>query len=153
MKIIILSVGKPKEKNFSALADKYFRRIGPYVKVGLEYVSEAKDTDPARKVEREGRDILRKIRERDFVVTLDERGRETDSVSFAEWFSETVNGTDGRIVFVIGGSYGLSGEVKNRGDHSLSLSEMTMPHELCHVFLLEQLYRACTILKGVEYHH
>jgi 23S rRNA pseudoU1915 N3-methylase RlmH len=59
MKIIILSVGKPKEKNFSALADKYFRRIGPYVKLGLEFVSEAKDTDPARKVEREGRDILR----------------------------------------------------------------------------------------------
>ena len=64
-----------------------------------------------------------------------------------------LDGSDGRIVFVIGGAFGLSGEVRDRANHLLSLSKMTMPHELCRVFLLEQVYRACTILRGVDYHH
>ena len=153
MKIIILSVGKTKDDHFSALADRYFQRMSPFMKVGLEVAPESKDGNTARKVEREGKEILKKIRERDFVVVLDEGGGETDSLSFARWLSEMLDGSDGRIVFVIGGAFGLSGEVRDRANHLLSLSKMTMPHELCRVFLLEQVYRACTILRGVDYHH
>jgi len=123
------------------------------MKVGLEVAPESKDGNTARKVEREGKEILKKIRERDYVVILDEGGGGTDSLSFARWLSERLDGSDGRIVFVIGGAFGLSGEVRDRANHSLSLSRMTMPHELCRVFLLEQVYRACTILRGVDYHH
>jgi 23S rRNA (pseudouridine1915-N3)-methyltransferase len=153
MKIIILSVGKTRDGHLAALADRYFQRISPFLKAGLEIAPESKDGNAARKVEREGKEILKKIRERDFVVVLDEGGGETDSLSFARWLSEMLDGTDGRIVFVIGGAFGLSGEVRDRANHLLSLSKMTMPHELCRVFLLEQVYRACTILRGVDYHH
>jgi 23S rRNA (pseudouridine1915-N3)-methyltransferase len=153
MKIIILSVGKTKDGHFAALADRYFQRMSPFMKVGLEFAPESKDGNAARKMEREGKEILKKIRERDFVVILDEGGKETDSLSFAGWLSAKLDETGGRVVFVIGGAFGLAGEVRERADHSLSLSRMTMPHELCRVFLMEQLYRACTILRGVDYHH
>ncbi|MBL3539261.1 23S rRNA (pseudouridine(1915)-N(3))-methyltransferase RlmH [Aminivibrio sp.] len=153
MKIIILSVGKTRDGHFAALADRYFERISPFLKAGIEVAPESKDGNAARKVEREGKEILKKIRERDYVVILDEGGEETDSFSFARWLSAKLDESGGRIVFVIGGAFGLAGEVKERADHSLSLSKMTMPHELCRVFLAEQLYRACTILRGVDYSH
>lgn len=153
MKIIILSVGKAKDGHCAALADRYFQRTAPFLKVGLESAPESKDGNAARKVEREGKEILKKIRERDFVVVLDEGGGETDSLSFARWLSARLDDSEGRIVFVIGGAFGLAGEVRDRADHSLSLSKMTMPHELCLVFLAEQIYRTCTILRGVDYHH
>lgn len=153
MKIIILSVGKPKNVNFSALAEHYVKRLRPFVKIGMEYAPEERGSNSLRKVQREGQEILKKFRERDYVVLLENKGWETDSCVFADWVSGRLDGVDGRIVFVIGGAFGLSGDVKLRGHCTLSLSKMTMPHELCHVFLLEQLYRAFTILHGVEYHH
>ncbi len=97
MKIIILSVGKTRDGHLAALADRYFQRISPFLKAGLEIAPESKDGNAARKVEREGKEILKKIRERDFVVVLDEGGGETDSLSFARWLSEMLDGTDGRI--------------------------------------------------------
>lgn len=153
MKIIILSVGKPKNRHSASMGRDYLQRIEAFYKAGLLFSPEGKDPLPARRIEREGREILKMIRERDFLIALDERGEERDSPSFAGWLSEKLRQTEGRIVFVIGGAFGLSGEVKERADHLLSLSKMTAPHELCHVFILEQIYRACTIIKGIKYHH
>lgn len=153
MKVIILSVGKPRNRHSASMGRDYLQRIGAFYKVGLLFAPECKDPQEARKVEREGREILKMVRERDFLVALDERGDERDSLSFAKWFSEKLHQTDGRMVFALGGAFGLSDEVKERADCLLSLSKMTMPHELCHVFILEQIYRACTIIKGVNYHH
>ena len=153
MKIIILSVGKPKDRNVSLLADHYLKRLRFFVPAILENVPEAKDILPSRKIEREGSSLLKAVKERDFLVTLEERGECFDSPMFAEWFRSSVEKTSGRVVLTIGGSFGLSEELRRRSNFSLSLSPMTMPHELCLVFLLEQMYRAFTIMHGVEYHH
>ncbi len=153
MKIIILSVGRPRDAHLAALSRRFFQRMSPFQKVDMEFAPESKDPNAGRKVEREGREILKKLRERDFVVMLDNGGTETDSVSFARWLAAKLEGADGRIVFVIGGAFGLAPQVRERANHSLSLSKMTMPHELCHVLLLEQIYRACTINRGIDYHH
>lgn len=153
MKIIILSVGKPKDVHVVSLAEHYFKRLRSFVPVVLESVPEAKDPLPSKKVEREGVALLKNLRERDFMVTLEERGKCFDSREFAEWVQASVERTPGRVVLAIGGAFGLSEDVRRRSDFSLSLSPMTMPHELCLVFLMEQLYRAFTLIRGVEYHH
>ena len=153
MKIIILSVGKPKDVHVVSLAEHYFKRLRSFVPVVLENVPEAKDPLPSRKVEREGASILKILRERDFLVTLEERGECFPSLQFAEWVKASVEHAPGRVVLAIGGAFGLAEEVRRRSNFSLSLSPMTMPHELALVFLLEQLYRAFTLIRGVEYHH
>jgi 23S rRNA (pseudouridine1915-N3)-methyltransferase len=153
MKIIILSVGKAKDPRVALMADRYLKRLRTFVPATLESVPEAKDPSPSRKVEKEGRGILKAVRERDYLVTLEERGEAFDSPGFSEWISSRIESAPGRVLLVLGGAFGLSEEVRQRSDFALSLSPMTMPHELCLVLLLEQLYRAFTILRGVEYHH
>ncbi len=153
MKIIILSVGKAKDDQAAMMADRYFKRLRAFVSVTMETVPEAKDSLPLRKMEKEGGALLKTLRERDFVVTLEERGERFDSQAFSGWLQSILEGTPGRVVMVIGGAFGLSEEIRRRSDFTLSLSPMTMPHELCLVVLLEQVYRAFTIMRGVEYHH
>ncbi|HCL79459.1 MAG TPA: toluene tolerance protein [Synergistaceae bacterium] len=153
MKISILSVGRPRNTHCASLAEGYLRWIQPFFPAELQWVPEGKDPSPARRVEREGQDILKRIRERDYAIVLDERGSQYDSPSFAQWFSGRLSGAEGRVVLVVGGGFGLDGSVRQRGDALLSLSCMTLPHELCLVVLLEQIYRACTLIRGIEYHH
>ena len=107
-------------------------------------------TDQVR--QKEGENILRKLSPSDFLVLLDDKGKEFDSVAFAaqleKWQLQTKS-----IVFVIGGAYGFSDEVYHRAQAKLSLSRMTFSHQLVRVIFLEQIYRAFTILKGEPYHH
>ena len=102
--------------------------------------------------EKEGKLLLKRLKSGDFMILLDERGKEYYSISFAEY----LNGLEGRVnhlLFVIGGPYGFSEEVYARADAKLSLSKMTFSHQLVRVIFMEQLYRAFTILKGEPYHH
>jgi len=102
--------------------------------------------------DKEGEMIIKRIRTGDYVILLDERGEECNSVSFAEY----LNGLESKVnqvLFVIGGPYGFSQQVYDRSDTKLSLSKMTFSHQLVRVIFLEQLYRAFTILKGEPYHH
>ena len=153
MKIIILSVGKAKDEQAAMMADRYLKRLRAFVPVAMETVPEAKDALPSKKMEREGSALLKTLRERDFVVTLEESGERFDSQAFSGWLQASMEGTPGRVVMVVGGAFGLAEEIRRRSDFALSLSPMTMPHELCLVVLLEQVYRAFTIIRGVEYHH
>ena len=153
MKIIILSVGKPRDIHLSALADRYILRSRAFLSLGLEFVPESKDRDKSRRIEREGEELLKRVQNRDFIVLLEEGGVERDSPAFARWLGELIDGSPGRIVFIVGGPFGLSPEVRARGDTSLSLSKMTLPHEFCPALLAEQIYRSFTILRGGEYHH
>ena len=153
MKIIILSVGKTKDIHLSALAERYIKRTRSFLTLGQEFVPEAKDRDRNRKIEREGEELLKRVQSRDFVVTLEEDGEERDSSAFARWLGELIDGTPGRILFIVGGAFGLSQRVCARRDASVSLSKMTLPHEFCPVLLTEQIYRSFTILRGGEYHH
>jgi len=149
MKIVILAVGKPKDKNIALLSGMYIERIVPKGLVAVEFVDAAKDGD----IEKEGASILKRLRERDTIVLLDEHGKMYDSVEFSSFISEELGITGGRLVFVIGGAFGLSGDVRRRADAIISISKMTIPHELCLLFLSEQLYRAFSIIAGTDYHH
>jgi len=149
MKLVILAVGRPKDKNIALLVSMYIERIVPRGLVGVEFVEPAKDGD----IEKEGISILKRLRERDTVVLLDERGKMYDSVGFADYISKSLGVSEGRLVFVIGGAFGLSLSVKERAENIISLSKMTMPHEMCLLFLSEQLYRAFSIIWGTDYHH
>ena len=149
MKLVVLSVGKPKDKNVEQLAGMFIGRIIPKGLVELEFVESARDGN----IEKEGTSILKRLRERDTVILLDEHGKMYDSIEFSGYISKLLSITEGRLVFVIGGAYGLSRDVRKRAEEIISLSKMTFPHELCLLFLSEQLYRAFSIIAGTDYHH
>lgn len=151
MKILILTVGRLKDKRMSSLAGEYLARIRPGL-VSVESVPDRRGA-PEERVEREGQDILYKLRPRDRLILLSEDGGAYGSEAFAALLSRELETASGRIVMSIGGPWGVSGAVKARADLSLSLSPMTFPHELCFIFLTEQLYRAFSILQGANYHH
>ena len=102
--------------------------------------------------EREGKLILAKLQSSDHVVLLDEHGKDFRSVEFARWI-EQKNASVRRLVFVIGGPYGFSEAVYSRANEKISLSKMTFSHQMVRLVFVEQIYRACTIIKGEPYHH
>lgn len=132
----------------------YTRRLAASLKVALVEVPAGQRSsrgDPAHALQTEGQRILALIKPQEFVVALDERGREMNTRELASWLSGRMN--DGRdLALVIGGPDGLSPELLGRADQKLSLSKLTLPHPLVRVVLAEQLYRAHTVLSGHPYH-
>lgn len=153
MKILILTVGRPKDESIVTLARGYLARVRPTGLVGVEHVPDASGRSPTDAMEREGREILRRVSSRDRAILLREDGRQWDSPAFASLLSVEMERTPGRVVLIIGGPWGTSDAVEARADVILSLSLMTFPHEMCFLFLAEQIYRATTILQGTGYHH
>ena len=148
-------VGKTTDKHFQAGIDDYVERIGHYMPFELSIVPELKNTkslteDQQKKAE--GDLILRQLQPSDTVVLLDEHGKELRSIEFAQWLENKRN-TARRLVFVVGGPYGFSSEVYARSNEQLSLSKMTFSHQMIRLVFTEQVYRACTIIKGEPYHH
>lgn len=155
MKTILLLVGKTTNKHFTACIDDYVSRIGHYMPFELQTVPELKNTknlSQSQQKEREGELILRQIQESDHVVLLDEHGREYRSIEFADWLQRRSQ-TARRLLFVVGGPYGFSDAVYKRANERISLSKMTFSHQMVRLIFTEQIYRACTIIKGEPYHH
>lgn len=155
MKTLLMLVGKTTDKHFQAGIDDYVERIGHYMPFELSVVPELKNTkslteDQQKKAE--GDLILRQLQPSDTVVLLDEHGKELRSIEFAQWLENKRN-TARRLVFVVGGPYGFSKEVYARANEQLSLSKMTFSHQMIRLVFTEQVYRACTIIKGEPYHH
>ena len=148
MNIRILCVGKLKETYWSDAVAEYKKRLSAYCSLTVEEVKE----NPREDLSEEGEALLRRIRPEDYVILLDVAGRALDSEGLAAMMGRL--GLEGRsqLVFVIGGSAGLSPEVKARGDFALSFSTMTFPHQMMRVILLEQIYRGFKILRGEKYH-
>ncbi len=156
MKIALLQAGKTYDKNMSEIASLYSSRISKYYTFETVTLPELKDTKnmPVNEQKiKEGKKILRNVFPDDFVVVLDERGREMRTVELASWLDKLFMMPKKRIVFVIGGPWGISEEAYERADYRLSLSRMTFPHQLVRLLFLEQIYRAITIIKGEPYHH
>ena len=155
MKSLLLLIGKITNKHVSCCIDDYVDRIGHYMPFEIQVLPELKNTKnmsiPQQK-EREGELLLNKIQEGDYVVLLDEHGQELRSVEFARWLEKRQQ-SGRRLVFVIGGAYGFSAAVYQRANEKLSLSKMTFSHQLVRLIFAEQIYRACTIIKGEPYHH
>ena len=155
MKTELILVSKTTDKHLTAGIDDYVSRICHYLPFAITVIPELKNTknmtEEQQKV-REGELILQKIQPSDTVVLLDEHGKEFRSIEFADWLQKKQN-TARRLVFVIGGPYGFSESIYKRADEQLSLSKMTFSHQMVRLLFVEQIYRACTIIKGEPYHH
>lgn len=158
MEINIISVGKIKEDYFKKAIEEYEKRLKAYCRVNfieLKDESEGKnlsDKDIDIILDREGKRILEKIKERSFIIVLDILGRSIDSVEFSKKINDIMLDGISSIDFIIGGSLGISQEVKDKANYSLSFSKFTFPHKLMKVILMEQIYRAFTIINNKTYH-
>lgn len=157
LSIRVICVGKLKEKYWESACGEYLKRLGGYCSPAVVEIKEsrlpanASSADEQNVMEKEGRDILAKIEQGDYVIAMDIQGRELDSPGIAKRISE-IAFDHSRIDFIIGGSLGLSDEVKRRADMKLSYGRITLPHQLARVVLLEQIYRAFKINAGETYH-
>lgn len=155
MKTELILVGKTVNKHLIALFNDYTERITHYLPFEVRVIPDLKNTKnltQSQQKEREGEQILKCLQSSDTVVLLDEHGKEFRSIELAQWL-EHKEATARKLVLVIGGPYGFSESVYQRADGKISLSKMTFSHQMVRVILAEQLYRACTIIKGEPYHH
>ncbi len=158
MNIRIICVGKIKEAYFSGAIKEYSKRLGRYTKLEIIEVPDEKTPEGASEHEEnlikeiEGRKLLAKIKDSDYVITLAIKGKKHTSESFSKSLSQLMNTGKSTIDFVIGGSLGTSDEILKRSDATISFSDMTFPHQLMRVILLEQIYRAFRIMKNEPYH-
>ena len=158
MKITILTVGKIKEKFYREAIEEYTKRLSRYSRVEIVEVTDEKTPDRASEAEeklikeKEGERLLRYVKDTDYVCALAIEGRQLDSVELSGKLEALGVGGVSSIVFVIGGSLGLSEQVLRRADYKLSFSKMTFPHQLMRVILLEQIYRSFRIMHGEPYH-
>jgi 23S rRNA (pseudouridine1915-N3)-methyltransferase len=148
MKFRFIWIGKTKDKNWRALQEEYLQRLSHFVKCEI---TEIKDSASFETKEIESKRILENLNQKSFVCLLDVKGRSISSHNLAEEIEKWQNRGLKEIVFVIGGAEGVSSEVVERASYSLSLSFLTLTHEMARVVLLEQLYRAYTIIKGFPY--
>lgn len=157
MNMALVCMGRLKEKYWRDAAAEYEKRLsrfGKWETIELPDLSEPTHSSPAIEEQirkKEGEAILSKLRDGDIVVCLCIEGRQMDSMQLSEKLTE-LTGTGRRVVFVIGGSLGLSGDVVRRAQLKLSFSPMTFPHQLARVMLLEQVYRGMKIAAGERYH-
>lgn len=155
MKTELILVGKTVDKHLTALLDDYAGRIVHYMPFDVHVIPELKNTKSLteeQQKEREGELILKLVQPSDTVVLLDEHGKEYRSIELAAWLQRQ-QATTRRLIFVIGGPYGFSPAVYQRANDKVSLSRMTFSHQMVRVIFTEQIYRACTIIKGEPYHH
>ena len=153
MNINIIAVGRIREKYIKEGIDEFLKRIQPYSSIKVTEI-EAENLKHAgnRAIETEGDKILNQISDNAFVAVMEVKGKEFSSEGFAGQINEINLEGYNQLVFIIGGALGLSQRVKNRGNLLLSMSRMTMPHQLTRLFLTEQIYRAFKILNNEPYH-
>ena len=153
----ILTIGRLREPYLAEAQKEYLKRLKPYLNLDVFELNDFPCPDNASPAEeeqvrqREGLQIMKSIRPKSYLVTLDRRGNEMSSPELAKFIQERMNGAE-PLVFVIGGSLGLSEEVIKSAQLSWSFSKLTFPHQLFRVMLLEQIYRACKINRNEPYH-
>lgn len=152
--IRLLSVGKFKADWWKRAAEDYGSRIARFAPFEEKLAPDgAAALPPEKRMQVEGERLLALLEPRDWVIVLDERGRSYASEAFARHLARLLDDPGARPCFVVGGAWGLSPAVKAVARETMSLGPMTLPHELARVVLLEQVYRAMTILRGMPYHH
>ena len=156
MKIGLLLTGKTTEKYVAKGVEIYSARIKKYSGFEIITLPDIKNTRNMPEQEqklKESKKITESFRKGDYIVLLDEKGKEFRTVEFAEWLVNRMMQPYKRILFVVGGPWGFSEEVYKIADMKISLSKMTFPHQMIRLLFTEQLYRAFTIMKGEPYHH
>lgn len=147
MKVVIISVGKEKDDVFDEALRHFRLRVLHYMPVEWVYI------DHQATKEKESEKIMATLKKEDYVVLLDEKGKDMKSEALADMIANRMVDSVRRMVFVIGGAYGVSASVEERAQYVWKLSSLVFPHMLVRVILLEQLYRAMTIIQGEKYHH
>lgn len=156
MNIDLIVVGKTDSDAVQEIVTMYQKRVNFYTKftiITLPDLKNTKNISAASQKKQEGELIMRQLADSDYVVLLDERGKEYKSMEFAAWLQKRMNGSVRRLALIIGGPYGFSEEIYQRSNDSLSLSKMTFSHQIIRAIFAEQIYRAFTILNNEPYHH
>ena len=156
MKISFWSIGKNNEAYIKPGVEEFTERISRYFKVEWNIIPVPKNAASLSEMDlkkKEGETILAWLSKEDYLVALDEGGKQFASEDLATFLQAKANDNVKQIVFLIGGAFGLSNAVLKRANYKWSLSELTFPHQLVRLILAEQVYRACTILKNEKYHH
>lgn len=156
MQIKLIAIGKTDNKAIISLIEEYSKRLNFYIKFEFEVIPDLKNTKSLSEVlqkEKEGELILKNIIPSDEIVLLDERGKSYSSMDFSEFLQKKMNAGLKQLIFIIGGPYGFSDEVYARANGKVSISKMTLSHQMIRPFFIEQLYRGFTILRNEPYHH
>ena len=156
MKIKLLAIGKTDDKNLSALIQTYQNRLQHYIKFEFEIIPDlknAKNLSEAQQKEKEGELLLNKLQPTDQVLLLDDKGKDFTSMEFSKFLQKKMNSGIKTLLLIIGGPYGFSEAVYKKAQGKVSFSKMTFSHQMIRVFVVEQIYRAFTILKNEPYHH
>ena len=156
MKIKLLAIGKTDDKDLNNLIQNYQNRLKHYIKFELQIIPDLKNVknlSQEQQKEKEGELILKQLQPTDVLILLDEKGKEFRSIEFSKYLQKKMNSGIKQLVFVIGGPYGFSSTVYSKSQGKVSFSKMTFSHQMIRLFIVEQVYRAFTILKNEPYHH
>jgi len=156
MNIKVLAIGKTDSKPLQTLISEYEKRLKHYVGFKLVAIPDIKNVKNLSEVQqkvKEGELILKKLAPTDILVLLDENGKHYSSVDFSKYLQKRMNSGIKQLVFVIGGPYGFSDAIYEKASGKISLSKMTFSHQMVRLFVVEQVYRAFTILRNEPYHH
>ncbi len=156
MKIQLISVGKPHDADLKASIDDFSSRIKKYFPADWQIIPTPKNAATLSEIDlkkAEATSILAQIQKEDFLVLLDERGKQLSSTELATFIQQRANESCKRIVILIGGAFGVDETVKQRANYIWSLSKLVFPHMMVRLILAEQVYRACSILRNEKYHH
>ena len=156
MKLHVVFTGRTTGKLFQEAISDYQRRLGHYLPFSIEELPDLKNVSSLseeQQKEREADQLFDRLQPGDVLVLLDEKGREFTSRQFSAFVEQKMQTVSKRLVFLIGGPYGFSPRVYAAAQDKISLSKMTFSHQMVRLFLIEQIYRACTIIQGEPYHH
>lgn len=156
MKIILLAVGKTVDKSMASAIENYVTRIKHYTPFEFKILPDIKinkNMNADKQKQLEGKLFISHVQPGDRVVLLDERGKEYTSIGFSTYIASYLSTLQRNLIFIIGGPYGFSEELYDKAHEKISLSKMTLTHEMVRLFFTEQIYRAFTIMRGEPYHH
>ncbi|HEY8396677.1 MAG TPA: 23S rRNA (pseudouridine(1915)-N(3))-methyltransferase RlmH [Flavihumibacter sp.] len=153
MKICLVSIGKQQDASTREALQDFTGRITRYFPCEWKIIAPSRLTDPAAIKKQESQSILQSLQSDDFLVLLDERGKNISSPELANLVQRAANESRKQLVFLIGGAYGVDDSVTARANFVWSLSKLVFPHQIVRLILAEQVYRACTILRNEKYHH
>jgi 23S rRNA (pseudouridine1915-N3)-methyltransferase len=156
MKILLWSIGKPHDKDLKAAIEQFTQRCNNYFQVEWQIISPPKNAGLMSEADlkrKEGETILQLLEKSDYLVALDERGKQLSSEGLAGFIGSRANESTRRLIFLIGGAYGIDEAVLKAAQLKWSLSSLTFPHQLVRLILAEQLYRAFSIMRNEKYHH
>ena len=156
MQVRLIVVGKTVKKYLIEGEEEYHKRLKHYIRfeeVVIPELKKAKNLSESEIKEKEGELILSKVETADYLVLLDEKGKEFNSVGYSQFLQKQLNSGVKRVTFVVGGAYGFSETVYSRSNQKIALSKMTFSHQMVRLIFKEQLYRGFTILKNEPYHH